>query len=53
MPMLFYLPLILWTGLIEIVLTAHELDDGNAAQPMSDPADLMIQEGVIRFPLPQ
>jgi hypothetical protein len=38
MPILFYLPLIILTGLIEIALTAHEPDEGNAPQPTPDPA---------------
>jgi hypothetical protein len=51
MPLLFcYLPLIVLAGLAEIMLTAHELDKANAAQPIPDPADLMTNPSVIRFP---
>jgi hypothetical protein len=49
MPLLFcYLPLIVLAGLAEIMLTAHELDEANVAQP--DPADLVTNPSVIRFP---
>jgi hypothetical protein len=51
MPLLFcYLPLIVLAGLAEIMLTAHELDETNVAQPVPDPADLMTNPNVIRFP---
>ena len=51
MPLLFcYLPLIILAGLAETMLTAHELDEANVAQPVPDPADLLTNRGVIRFP---
>jgi hypothetical protein len=50
-PLLFYyLPLIVLTGLTEIMLTAYELEGGNAAQGIPDPADLMTSASIIRFP---
>jgi hypothetical protein len=50
-PLLFYyLPLIVLAGLTEIMLTAYELEEGNAAQDIPDPADLMTNASIIRFP---
>lgn len=48
MPMLlFYMPLIVMTGLLEVMLKADELE---ADQRMPDPADQMINATVIHFP---
>jgi hypothetical protein len=50
MPLFFYLPLIVWTGMIEIMLESHDQDD-NAGQTI-DPADMTTKGTVIRFPVP-
>ena len=50
-PLLFYyLPLIVLAGLSEIMLTAYEREVGNPAQDIPDPADLMTNASIIRFP---
>ena len=50
-PLLFYyLPLIVLAGLSEIMLTAYELETGNTARHTPDPADLMMNASIIRFP---
>jgi hypothetical protein len=50
-PLLFYyLPLIVLAGLSEIMLTAYEREEGNPAQDTPDPADLMTNASIIRFP---
>jgi hypothetical protein len=53
MPLLFYLPAIIWMGMIAAVLdaTCDDLDERNDAQSISDPVDLTM-DGVIRFRLP-
>ncbi|HEY7229297.1 MAG TPA: hypothetical protein VH558_02895 [Pseudolabrys sp.] len=45
-----YLPLIVLAGLTEIMLTTHKLEEGNAAQQVPDPTDLMMNASIIRFP---
>ena len=54
MPLLFYLPAIIWMGMIAVVLdaTGDDLDERNDAQRMSDPVDLTMGGSVIRFRLP-
>jgi hypothetical protein len=50
-PLLFYyLPLIVLVGLSEIMLTAYEREEKNPAQDIPDPADLMTNASIIRFP---
>jgi hypothetical protein len=49
-PLFYYLPLIVLAGLTEIMLMAYELEEGNAAQGIPDPADLMTNASIIRFP---
>ncbi len=52
MPLFFYLPAIVWMGLIAVVLDATKLDERNDAQRIPDPADLTMNGSVIRFCLP-
>ena len=54
MPLFFYLPAIVWMGIIAAVLdaTRDDLDERNDAQRMSDPVDLTMDGSVIRFRLP-
>jgi hypothetical protein len=55
MPLFFYLPAIIWMGMIAAVLDARrdDLDERNDAQRISDPVDLTVMdESVIRFRLP-
>jgi hypothetical protein len=54
MPLLFYLPAIIWMGMIAVVLdaTRDDLAERNDAQRMSDPVDLTMDGSVIRFRLP-
>lgn len=52
MPLFFYLPAIVWMGLVAVVLDATKLDERNDAQRIPDPADLTMNGSVIRFRLP-
>ncbi len=55
MPLFFYLPAIIWMGMIAAALDARrdDLDERNDAQRISDPVDLTVMdESVIRFRLP-
>jgi hypothetical protein len=54
MPLLVYLPAIIWMGMIAVVLdaTRDDLDERNDAQRISDPVDLTMDASVIRFRLP-
>ena len=54
MQLFFYLPAIIWMGMIAVVLdaTGDDLDERNDAQRMPDPADLTGNGSVIRFRLP-
>jgi hypothetical protein len=55
MPLFFYLPAIIWMGMIAAAFdaTRDDLDERNDAQRISDPADLTVMdESVIRFRLP-
>lgn len=54
MPLFFYLPAIIWMGMIAVVLDARrdDLDERNDAQRTSDPVDLTMDASVIRFRLP-
>ena len=54
MPLFFYLPAIIWMGMIAVVLdsTRDDLDERNDAQRISDPVDLTMDGSVIRFRLP-
>ncbi len=50
MPIFFYLPLIVWTGLIEVAMDATQDRDQQNAQ--RDPADLMMDgASIIPFPM--
>jgi len=55
MPLLFYyLPAIVWMGMIAVVLdaTREDFDERNDAQRISDPVDLTLDGSLIRFGLP-
>jgi len=54
MPLFFYLPAIIWMGMIAVVLdaTRDDLDERNDAQRIFDPVDLTMDGSVIRFRLP-
>ena len=54
MPLLVYLPAIIWMGMIAVVLdaTRDDLDERNDAQRIFDPVDLTMDGSVIRFRLP-
>ena len=52
MPLFFYLPAIVWMGMIEVALDAtHDLDGRNDAHRKPDPINLtMNPTSIIRFP---
>ena len=52
MPLFFYLPVIVWMGMIEVALDAtHELDERSDAHRKPDPANLTMNPArIIRFP---
>ena len=54
MPLFFYLPAIIWMGMIAVVLdaTRDDLDERNDAQRIFDPVDPTMDGSVISFRLP-
>jgi hypothetical protein len=51
MPLFFYLPLIVWSGMVEIMLdTTHDPDGQNDQRDPANP--MMDTASIIRFPMP-